>query len=178
MADNGKQRVRFEDVIAGFALILMLGLVIMEITLRNFFNISFLWSEEVARYLMIWSVYFGAASAIKTGDHLRIEMLIDHVPPRVRRYFDVFAQLWIVAFSLAITYAGYHLVRDSFFYGFTSADSNLDVGMGWIQLVIPVTFALSAIHALTNALALVRGFRMPAQATQEHPAQKHPAQEF
>jgi len=60
---------------------------------------------------MIWSVYFGAAAAVGTNAHLRIEMLIDAVSPRVRHLLDGIAQLWVLAFSLAITYAGYSMVR-------------------------------------------------------------------
>lgn len=137
----------FEEWVAAIGLFLMLVLVCVEITMREFFNSSFLWSEEVARYLMIWSVYFGASASIASNSHLRIDMLIDIVPVKFRWVLDMFAQLWVCLFSLAITYAGYHYVSDSFLQGFVSADSNLPLEMGWIQLVIPVTFGLSAFHA-------------------------------
>jgi len=149
------RRHTFEEWVAAFGMFLMLVLVCVEITKREFFNSSFLWSEEVARYLMIWSIYFGASAAVASGSHLRIDMLIDMVSSRVRRLLDIFAQLWVCAFSLAITYAGYHYVEDSFTQGFVSADSNLPLQMAWIQLVIPVTFALSAFHALRQLSKLI-----------------------
>lgn len=149
------RRHTFEEWVAAFGMFLMLVLVCVEITKREFFNSSFLWSEEVARYLMIWSIYFGASAAVASGSHLRIDMLIDIVPIRVRRVLDVFAHFWVCAFSLAITYAGYRYVSDSFSQGFVSADSNLSLEMGWIQLVIPVTFALSALHALRQLAKLI-----------------------
>jgi len=147
----------FEEAVAAIGLLLMLVQVCTEIVLRDFFNTSFLWSEEVARYLMIWSVYFGAAAAVGTNGHLRIEMLIDAVPPRVRHVLDGIAQFWVLAFSLAITYAGYSMVRDSFASGMVSADSNLPFQLGWVQLVIPITFALSAIHAARCLWLVVKG---------------------
>lgn len=149
-----KSKVSFEDCVAALALCLMLSLVCGEIILRNFLNVSFLWSEELARYLMIWSVYFGAASAIRSGEHLRIEIILDHIGPKRRQALELFAQLWVLVFSLAITYAGYLLVRDSFAFGFMSADSNLSLPLGWVQLVIPITFGLSAVHALRNMYTL------------------------
>lgn len=139
--------VRFEERVAAFGLALMLFQVCLEIVLRNFFNTSFLWSEEVSRYLMIWSVYFGAAAAVATGGHLRIDMLIDHVPAGLRRVLDTIAQLWVFAFSAALAWAGYLVASESFHMGMVSADSNLPLQLGWIQLVIPITFALSAVHA-------------------------------
>ncbi|MDO8534027.1 MAG: TRAP transporter small permease [Xanthobacteraceae bacterium] len=149
------RRHTFEDWVAALGMVLMLVLVCVEITKREFFNSSFLWSEEVARYLMIWSVYFGASAAVASSSHLRIDMLINMVPRRVRRVLDIFAQVWVCAFSLAITYAGYRYVQDSFSLGFVSADSNLPLQMGWIQLVIPITFALSAFHALRQLSKLI-----------------------
>jgi hypothetical protein len=88
---------------------------------------------------MVWSVYFGAAAATGTNG-LRIEMLIDAVRracPHPRRH----RQFW-VPLQRGDTYAGYSMVRDS---------SPRD-GLGRLepavparlQLVIPITFALSA----------------------------------
>jgi C4-dicarboxylate transporter, DctQ subunit len=145
----------FEEWVAALAMLLMLLLVVGEILLRDLFNTSNLWSEEVARYLMIWSVYFGSAAAVARGAHLRIEMLIDAVSLRVRRILDIVATTWVLAFGLAMTWAGYMYVRDSFTLGFVSADSNLPLQIGWVQLVGPITFALTAIHAIRQLFRLV-----------------------
>jgi C4-dicarboxylate transporter DctQ subunit len=153
------RRPTFEESVSAFGLLLMLVLVSVEIVKREAFNTSYLWAEEVARYLMVWSVYFGASAAVASGEHLRIDMLLTRVSPAVRRRLDLIAQLWVLAFSAALTYAGFLYVRDSFAFGFVSADSNLTLEMGWIQLVIPITFALSAFHALRLALRLLRGER-------------------
>lgn len=153
--------VRFEELVSALGLFLMLFQVCLEIVLRNFFNTSFLWSEEVSRYLMIWSVYFGASAAISQGLHLRVDMVIDHVGPRVRRVLDFIAQLWVLGFSVSITVAGYLMVRDTFRIDMMSADSNLAIPLGYIQLVIPLTFGLSVVHALASLAHIVRGDRPP-----------------
>jgi C4-dicarboxylate transporter, DctQ subunit len=152
---SGRNRYLFEEWVAGVALLLMLLLVCGEIVLRDVFNTSNLWSEEVVRYLMIWSVYFGSAAAVARGAHLRIEMLINAVSPRVRRVLDIVATTWVLAFGVAMTWAGYLYVKDSFTLGFVSADSNLSLQIGWVQLIIPITFALTAVHATRILLRLV-----------------------
>lgn len=154
-----RRRPSFEEGVAAFGLVLMLTLVCVEIVKREVFNTSYLWAEEVARYLMVWSVYFGASAAIASQEHLRIDMLLTHVSPKVRRSLDLIANLWVLAFSLALAYAGYQYVRDSFEFGFVSADSNLTLQMGWIQLVIPITFGLSAIHSFRLAYNTFRRAR-------------------
>lgn len=137
------RRYTFEEGVAAFGMFLMLVLICAEIVAREAFNESLRWSEEVARYLMIWSVYFGASAAVALEEHLRIDLLVARASPTMRRRLNLLAHLWVLAFSLAITYAGFLYVRDSFAFGFVSSESSLTVELGWIQLVIPVTFALS-----------------------------------
>jgi C4-dicarboxylate transporter DctQ subunit len=153
------RRHRFEEWVAALAMFLMLALVCAEIVMRDVFNTSTLWSEEVARYLMIWSVYFGSAAAVASADHLRIEMLINYMPRRVRNVLDLLAEVWLLAFCLAITWAGYQYVRNSFALNFYSADSNLAIEIGWIQLVIPITFALSSWHAVLQIVRIAARLR-------------------
>lgn len=150
------KRRPFEEYVAALGMLLMLLLVCLQIVQRAVFNTSFLWSEEVSRYLMVWSVYFGAAGAVASRGHLRIEMLLHRAPSTVRRVLDIVADIWVFLFSVALTWAGYLYVREGFALGMVSGDSDLPITLGWIHLVIPVTFALSAIHSLRLALRLVR----------------------
>jgi len=145
-----------ESWLAGFGLLLMLLLVCMEITIRNLFNTSFLWSEELSRYLLIWSTYFAAVSLIHRRGHLRIELIIDRTRGRLRKALEIFSDLWILIFSAALAGAGYQLVTDSFLFGFRSSDSNFPLELAWVYLVIPVTFALSALHTAASLLRLIR----------------------
>lgn len=147
---------RLENGIATAGLCLMLLLVSCEIVNRNVFNTSFQWVEEVARYLMIWSVYFAAANLVSTGGHLRVELLLDRAGPRMRRVLNGLAELWVAVFGIAITISGYQFVESSFIMGFTSADSDFPLKLAWVYLVIPLTFCLTALHA---ALRLARTFR-------------------
>lgn len=145
---------RFENGVAALGLGLMLLLVCVEILMRNVGQSSFLWAEEVARYLMIWSVYFAAASLVSSGGHLRVELLLDKVGPKVRKWLNVFAEIWVLAFAVALTISGYQFVETSFFIGFTSADSNFPLKLAWMYLVIPVTFFLTVIHAAVRLFKL------------------------
>lgn len=144
-----------ENGVAAFGLALMLVLVCVEILMRNVAQASFLWAEEVARYLMIWSVYFAAASLVGSGGHLRVELLVDKVGPKLRKALNIFAEIWVLAFAVALTISGYQFVETSFFIGFTSADSNFPLKLAWMYLVIPLTFFLTVIHAGLRLIKLL-----------------------
>ena len=65
---------RLTSIIAIIALIAMTLIVCANIFARSVFNASFSWSEEVARFLMIWTALCGAAMAVRTGAHFRMDL--------------------------------------------------------------------------------------------------------
>lgn len=40
------------------------------------------WSEELARYLMVWLTFLGAAAVLRSGGHLTVTALLDRLGPR------------------------------------------------------------------------------------------------
>ena len=65
---------RLTSFIAILALITMTLIVCANIFACSAFNASFSWSEEVARFLMIWAALCGAAMAVRRGAHFRMDL--------------------------------------------------------------------------------------------------------
>ena len=57
----------FEYGLGGLILLAGLVIVSLEILGRGFLGFSLLWSEELSRYLLIWTAYMGAAAATRDG---------------------------------------------------------------------------------------------------------------
>jgi C4-dicarboxylate transporter DctQ subunit len=51
-------------------LIVMVTLTFLQIILRQFFNYTFNWSDEVAQFCMTWLALFGSIWATKNSQHL------------------------------------------------------------------------------------------------------------
>lgn len=56
------------------ALGLMTFVVVLNIVARSALNASFSWSEEVCRFLLIWSSLLGAAMAVRRAAHFRLDL--------------------------------------------------------------------------------------------------------
>lgn len=100
-----------EGIILSLLLLAMLVVSSMQIIWRYVFQISLAWSEEVARYLFVWSVWIGAAYASKMSRHIRITFLKEAFPEHWGRFFDTISALVTILFcgllcwlSLKITY--------------------------------------------------------------------------
>ena len=73
-------RRRFDQLmilLAGLSCLTMFAVVTVSSISRYAFNAPFLWSEEVARYAMIYGTMFGATLAFNRSQHLRFTILTD-----------------------------------------------------------------------------------------------------
>ena len=66
-------------------MIVMTLTVIVQVFLRYVFSFSLSWSEEVARYLMIWVAFLGGSLALQKGLHIGVELFLVRVSSRTRR---------------------------------------------------------------------------------------------
>jgi TRAP-type C4-dicarboxylate transport system permease small subunit len=68
-------------------------IILIEVARRHLFGASSQWGEMTARYAFVYLVYIAAAEVMKTGDHIRIDIVPRLLPPRLRLalhcYFDV-----------------------------------------------------------------------------------------
>src|SRR5512139_1420801 len=64
----------------------MTAIIIMQVMLRYVFLYSLSWSEEVARYLMIWVSFLGASLAVRYGFHIGVEFIVARIPGKQRRW--------------------------------------------------------------------------------------------
>lgn len=76
---------------AAVILLCAMGVVVfMQFFTRYVMNDSIGWTEEIARYLMIGTSFWGAALAVRHGTQLRIEMLDKAVGPRISKLIERF----------------------------------------------------------------------------------------
>ena len=146
----------FEYGLGGLILLAGLVIVSLEILGRGFLGFSLLWSEELSRYLLIWTVYMGAAAATRDGSHIRVEFLLHLLPARWSRRLALFDTALCLLFTLTLVYAGYLLVEDSRFLGLRPTDSNLPVPIWVFQSIVPLGFALMSLRLAITLLQQAR----------------------
>jgi C4-dicarboxylate transporter DctQ subunit len=122
-----------------------LGSVALGVATRAL-GISYSWTEELARYSMIWAVYLGASVATARAAHVRMEMLQPLVPQRAWKIVDRLQLAVTLGFSLLVAGVGTKLVAQMHELGQQSP--LLGVPMYAMYAAIPVSFALMALHLL------------------------------
>lgn len=75
----------FDDMIA-FAVFWAMGIVVfLQFFSRYVLNDSAAWTEEIARYLLMWVTFIGAAIVTRRGTHIGVEVLGQMLPEGGKR---------------------------------------------------------------------------------------------
>ena len=94
--------------IAVISCVLSIALIVSaSIFFRYVLNDSITWSEEIAKYLMVWMVFVGAPVAMIQSRHIAIEIFPNLFRPRIRALIFLIVNLLIVLTMAFWTYRGF-----------------------------------------------------------------------
>lgn len=103
------------------------------------------WSEELARYLMIWIAMLGAAYASGQGSHLAINLLKPKLDLKNQRRVNLIIRAFVVAFVFCVlVIGGGRLMYVTHKLGQISPA--LDIPKSYIYAVIPVAGILIILY--------------------------------
>jgi C4-dicarboxylate transporter DctQ subunit len=119
------------------------------------------WTEELARYLMVWTVFIGAAIGAKLGAHVGVEAFINLLPPRFTRRCLLLGGVISASFSLFLVWYGLEVVQRITDTGQISPA--LEIPMFYIYAILPAGALLMAVHFLAAGLEKYRNFAPPGK---------------
>ncbi len=141
----------------------MVAVVLAATFYRYVLNAPISWSEELARYLMIWIGLVGASVTLRHGEHIRITAIRDRLPAPVRLLGDLVVAALIGWFLWIMTVEGWAAAER----GARQVSPALRVSMMWPLLAVPVAGALMLAQHVIQTLLMLMGER--AGAAQEPP---------
>jgi C4-dicarboxylate transporter, DctQ subunit len=97
-------------VIAAMSLLCIVAINGANVVARYFFGSPFSWAEELMLFLMILGVFSGAVAVTWRNLHIRIDTLVDRLPPPIRRATMLIASLASIAILGIVTLASFRLV--------------------------------------------------------------------
>jgi TRAP-type C4-dicarboxylate transport system permease small subunit len=141
----------FSDRLVRHVVVGMVGamtvIIILQVALRYVFLYSLSWSEEVARYLMIWVSFLGASIALRWGFHIGVEIVVARIPERSRIWINLLAKLAILLFLVFFTIGGFQVAwavrdQDSPALIFSMAYAYMSAPIGGIFMMIQMLHGL------------------------------------
>jgi C4-dicarboxylate transporter DctQ subunit len=103
-------QVRFcKSMLVGLGISMTL-LILVQVFFRYVVDQSISWSEEAARYMMIWMGSLGAVVALRQGRHIGVRVLVERLPKKSYEAFVLpLVQLIIGGFLCILFWQGLEL---------------------------------------------------------------------
>ena len=130
-------------------LLVMIGVAVYQVLLRNLFGTGLLWGDELVRVSVLWVTMIGAASAAATDSHIRIDLVSRFASERMNR---IAARITSAFTALVCGLLGWYSVR---FIRWDYIDDTIGFGAvpAWMcELIIPIAAAVMALRYLVRAV--------------------------
>lgn len=124
---------------------IMAVLVAVQVFFRYVLNQSLFWSEELARFLLVWLTFFGASVAYYRKAHPGIDILYSKMSPSIRKASAVLIHIAsILLFCIMIVYG----CQFAYFVRLQISPA-LQLPKWIILSILPVTGLILLVHGLT-----------------------------
>lgn len=137
------------DTVFRFALFLTLSSMIVLITAQVIFRVFFTalsWSEELSRYLLVWSSFIGTSVAFKKGAHIAVTFAVDMLPGKIQKLVQSLSCiLMALFFGITIWYSIFLFNVQVF-----QVSPAMGLKMRYIYMIIPIAFSVMSIHLLSQ----------------------------
>ena len=94
---------------------------------------SYIWTEELSRFLFIWMIMLGAMIAVREGTHLDVDLWPD-LKPKAQAVSHIISSLFVFVFALVFIYWGYKFVQ----FGWHQQSELAELPMTFIFAAWPV----------------------------------------
>lgn len=151
-------------ILNGFCLLAMLGLTVIVAlqVISRLLKISLPWTEELARFLLVWLTFLGCTLAIYRKSHLSVNFVVDMMPKKLQKACNIFTRIVMIVFFTILLVYGVKLSAISM--------KNLSTSLGWpmgiVYAVLPFSALLADYYVILDMLGLA-GFDVPDYEKEE-----------
>lgn len=124
---------------------IMAVIIIAQVFMRYVMHSPIRWSEELARYLMVWVAFFGASLGIKAGTHIGLEIFLKPFSPKAQQIISFITKLLLILFLIVILKEGIVLCSALSF----QRSPAMRISMFWPYFSVPTGALLMIIQLIS-----------------------------
>jgi len=111
-----EQLGRFFNRIALILCVSLVGadlvVVMLEVVTRTAGS-TFIWTEELSRWLLVWITFIGASVVLKEKGHIRVEYFISICPKKLGKVINVIGEIGVLVFLCFFTILAWQVAVDA-----------------------------------------------------------------
>jgi len=144
-------------------MLLMVVNVLWQVATRFLLRNPSSFTEEIARFLLVWVGILGSAYALGKRIHLAVDLLPSKLEGHSKAMLELFIEMCIFVFAaLVLVFGGLGLVWVTLDLGQTSAA--LQIPLGFVYMVLPLSGLLMMFYAALHGVEVLNRFRSSGDA--------------
>ena len=132
-------------------------IVALGVFFRFVLNNSLPWTEEVAKFVMVWLAFIGAPVVLKEGGHIAIDFIPARLPARLGHALLMLIQIVVMVVLAVLVYQGWALAWNAL----PQVAATVEVSLFYIFLAVPIGSVLMLTVALELMLRQAAAIRSP-----------------
>ncbi|MFO1299591.1 MAG: TRAP transporter small permease [Burkholderiaceae bacterium] len=139
--------------LAALALLASLVLIGWAVVQRYALNAAPVWVDEVVGFALVAVVMLSAAQALRDGEHIGVDLLVERLPAQRRRWVHAWSALAAAAFAVVLIVNGWGTAMLARTLGLVT-EGSLEWPTWWLMLLMPVggvLLLLASIEAFWRA---------------------------
>jgi TRAP-type C4-dicarboxylate transport system permease small subunit len=130
---------------------------------RYVFSVSIPWAEEIMLFLMVGCVFTGCCAVAWQGRHIRMDVMITALPPKLHAFFNLLSDLVLIAAAIMVTIFAYPVITQLAAFDERSQAANFPLVIP--QAMVPIGYSLMALLVAIRLLTPRRTSATPSGDT-------------
>lgn len=147
--------IRSLRVLCALIFVVLVCDVLLGVFTRQILNAQPAWTEELARFLLVWLALLGGVLAYAGDHHLGVDVLASRLQPRDQRITIAVSHLLVLGFSVAaLVIGGQQLFQNR--WESEQMLPSLGIRKAWFYLVLPLGGSLISLLAIGKIIIVLR----------------------
>lgn len=124
----------------------------VAVVLRYGFGFTLSWSDALARYMLVWSTFLGAAVAVKADQHIHLTLVQDAFSEKIKNAIILFAYASFLFLCIFLFKSGIDVIK----LVLPQKESVMPISMGWPYGAIAVSYGIIIFQLAVKIILFVR----------------------
>lgn len=135
------------------ALVIMVVVTSIEVVRRYIFGLSFVWAEELVKFLLVSVTFLGGAAAYKAGGMAYLDLLTSHLSESINKIIGIVNNVIIILVCAYLSMQGFAYTFSPMVSRMKS--TGLKLNMSFVYISIPIGFSFIILFAIEQILKAV-----------------------
>lgn len=145
---------RVARTLSGAIMLVMTLVLFANVVARNFLGYSYVGTEALGTYLMVWLTFIGAAFIVPTHGHVAVDLLLRAAGPQLMRAVVILTTLVGMVTAAYMAVIGVQLT--TFIFSTGAVETTLGVSSGYLYLPVAIGMVLMFVNYADLLVAMLR----------------------